>query len=88
MRNGLLNFLYFGVGAAFLTAVAMIVFLPFMSWGAGDTDPADGIGALSLVLGGFSWPVLLNLDWWVTVGLLGFAFRLYNRSTKPMDELG
>lgn len=84
MRNAILNFLYFGIGGAFLTVVVMVAFVPFMSWGTGGTDPADGIGALSLVLSGFSWPVFLNLEWWVTVGFLAFAFRLSHLPNEPM----
>ena len=83
MRSGLLNFLYFGVGGALVTVVVMVAFVPFMSWGTGGTDPADGVAALSIVLGGFSWPVLLSLDWWVTVGFLGAAFWLSHSRRYP-----
>ena len=83
MKSGLLNFLYFGVGGAFVTLVVMVVFVPFMSWGTSGTDPADGVGALSLVLAGFTSPVLLSLDWWVTVGFLGSAFWLSHGRRNP-----
>ena len=45
----------------------------------GDSDIATGLQAFLIVLSGFSWSILLSLDWWMTLGVLGLALVLTER---------
>lgn len=77
---------------AFWLAVSLVLGFGFtitafvLPSGYGATPLSTGIVALSITLSAFASPVLLQFQWWVTLGFLAVAFRIANqlrRTTSP-----
>lgn len=81
MRKALLRFLYVGVGGGM--AASLLFFVLLFGLGIGYDERGgtltDGAGAFALVLSGFAGPVVLSLDWWFSVAVLGYTLYLTHR---------
>jgi hypothetical protein len=56
----------------------------FISIGYGSRDPAglgDAFVTACTVASWFFYPVVLNLNWWLTFGLLFFVFRRFQSTS-------
>ena len=53
--------------------------------GLGGVEPPLAAHAMAAVLSGFLGAVLLNFNWWITVGVLGVAFTQVHRQAVATE---